>query len=133
MLTISIEKVCYLIGKARAFDAQIAPEASELEDNPLDDPLEVLFAESDDPAIEELKRFFESLSEDETIELLALTWLGQGDYDVEEWGDALADAKEYADERRVEAFLGIPLLGDYLEEGLAEFGLSCAEFEAGRA
>ena len=27
---------------------------------------------------------------------------------------------------------GTPLLGDYLEEGLAELGLSCEEYEIGR-
>ncbi|WP_395698378.1 DUF3775 domain-containing protein [Methylocella sp.] len=27
-------------------------------------------------------------------------------------------------------FLGMPLLADYLEEGLAQFGRSCGDFEA---
>jgi Protein of unknown function (DUF3775) len=28
--------------------------------------------------------------------------------------------------------MGEPLLSDYLEEGLSQFGFSCAEFEIGR-
>ncbi len=28
--------------------------------------------------------------------------------------------------------MGEPMLGDYLEEGLSQFGFSCAEFEIGR-
>jgi hypothetical protein len=32
----------------------------------------------------------------------------------------------------VRYLIGIPLLGDYLEDGLNEFGLSCTDFEAGR-
>ena len=34
---------------------------------------------------------------------------------------------------RIAAYLmGEPLLSDYLEEGLSQFGFSCAEFEIGR-
>jgi Protein of unknown function (DUF3775) len=32
----------------------------------------------------------------------------------------------------VDYLIGTPLLADYLENGLSEFGLSCAEFELGR-
>ena len=74
----------------------------------------------------------ESLNEDETVELLALVWIGEGDYDVEEWEDALADARDNPDERRPEALLSIPLLGDYLDEGLAELGLFLQTRNLGR-
>jgi hypothetical protein len=133
MLTIPLEKVCFLIIKAREFDAKMEPEVPEPGDNPIDDAdREILFDYPDDPTVEEIRGFIESLNEDETVELLALVWVGQGDYDVEEWEEAVADARDNPDERRVEAFLGIPLLGDFLEEGLAEFGLSCEEVDLRR-
>ena len=37
MLTIPLEKVCYLIIKAREFDAKMDPEVPEPGDNPTDD------------------------------------------------------------------------------------------------
>lgn len=133
MLTIALEKVCFLIIKAREFDAKMEPEVPEPGDNPTDDAeREILFDYPDDPTVEEIRGFIESLNEDEMTDLLALVWVGQGDYDAEDWEDALADARDNPDERRVESFLGIPLLGDFLEEGLAEFGLSCEEIDFNR-
>lgn len=133
MLTIALEKVCFLIVKAREFDAKMEPEVPEPGDNPTDDAdREVLFDYPDDPTVEEIRGFIESLNEDELVEILALVWIGEGDYDVDEWESAVADARENPDERRTEALLSIPLLGDFLEEGLAEMGYSCSDEELGR-
>ena len=133
MLSIALEKVCFLIIKAREFDAKMDPEVPEPGDNPIDDAdREVLFDYPDDPTVEELRGFITSLNEDELVEILALVWIGEGDYDVEEWQSAVADARDNPDERRPEALLSIPLLGDYLEEGLAEMGYSCSDEEMGR-
>ena len=133
MLTIALEKVCYLIIKAREFDAKMDPEVPEPGDNPTDDAdREVLFDYPEDPTVEEIRGFLENLNEDETTELLALVWVGEGDYDVEEWSEAIEDARDNPDERRADAFLNIPLLGDYLEEGLAELSLSCNDVNLSR-
>jgi hypothetical protein len=133
MLTIAIEKVCYLIIKAREFDAKMEPETPEPGDNPTDDAdREILFDYPEDPTVEEIRGFLESLNEDELTELVALIWIGEGDYDAEDWEDALADARDNPDERRPESLLGIPLLGDYLDEGLAELGYSCQDVTTGR-
>lgn len=133
MLTIALDKICFLIIKAREFDAKMEPEVPEPGDNPTDDAdREVLFDYPDDPTVEEIRGFIESLNEDELVEILALVWIGEGDYDVEEWQSAVADARDNPDERRAEALLSIPLLGDFLEEGLAEMGYSCTDEETGR-
>jgi len=133
MLTIALEKVCFLIIKAREFDAKMEPEVPEPGDNPTDDAdREVLFDYPDDPTVEEIRGFIESLNEDEIVEILALVWIGEGDYDVEEWESALADARDNPDERHPDALLSIPLLGDYLEEGLAELGYSCRDEQLNR-
>jgi hypothetical protein len=132
-LTIDHEKVCYLIIKAREFDAKMEAEVPEPGDNPADDAeREILFDYPDDPTVEEIRGFLGSLNEDEMIELLALMWVGSGDYDIDEWDDALNDARDDADSRRPDALLGMPLLGDFLDEGLAQFGISCADVELGR-
>ncbi len=133
MLTIALDKICFLIIKAREFDAKMEPEVPEPGDNPTDDAdREVLFDYPDDPTVEEIRGFIESLNGDELVEVLALVWIGEGDYDVEEWQSAVADARDNPDERRAEALLSIPLLGDFLEEGLAEMGYSCTDEEMGR-
>lgn len=130
MLTIALEKVCFLIVKAREFDAKIEPVISDPGDNPTDDDArETLFDSADDATAEEIAGLIESLNIDEQAEVLALVWLGSGDYDVEEWEQALADARDAPESRRAESLLSIPLLADYLEEGLAELGYSCEDVE----
>jgi hypothetical protein len=130
MLTIAPQKVCFLIIKAREFDAKVEPEIPDPGDNPIDDAdREILFDYPDDPTVEEIEGFLGGLNEDELSELLALLWIGRGDYDVSEWQDAVSTAAGDSDNRRVEAFLSIPLLADYLEEGLSQLGYSCEDVE----
>jgi hypothetical protein len=45
-----------------------------------------------------------------------------------EWRAAVAEARARREGETSVYLLGIPLLGDYLEDGLAEFGLSCDDF-----
>ena len=129
-LTIDHQKICFLIIKAREFDAKMEVETPEPGSNPADDgEREILFDYPDDPTAEEIRGLIANLNEDELAELLALTWVGGGDYDVDEWDDALAEARDNPDALRPDSFLGVPLLGDLLEEGLADLGLSCADVE----
>ncbi len=131
MLTIDPERVCFLIVKAREFDAKVEPQVSDRGDNPTDDAeREVLFDYPDDPTVEEITACLESLNVDEAAEVLALVWIGAGDYDASEWRQAVAAARDDPDSRRAEALLGIPLLGDYLEEGLTALGYSCDDTAA---
>ncbi|MDP6818364.1 MAG: DUF3775 domain-containing protein, partial [Alphaproteobacteria bacterium] len=101
--------------------------------NPSDDhAIDVLEALADDPTFEELTSFINALNDDEQIELVALAWLGRGDYTIDEWEDARRDAAEARTDHTASYLLGIPLLGDYLEEGLAAHKLSCQAFEINR-
>jgi hypothetical protein len=85
----------------------------------------------DDPVAQELRGFIGALNEDEQIDLVALTWLGRGDGTIADWDELRAEASRAHNKRTATYLLGIPLLADYLEEGLAQFGLSCEEFELG--
>jgi len=69
------------------------------------------------------------MNEDEQAELIALTWLGRGDYLIVEWAQAIADAQNRRSVPSSEYLLGIPLLPDFLEEGLAAMGQSCVPYE----
>ncbi len=78
-LTISPEKVCFIIIKAREFDAKDEVTEPDPGSNPSDDKdVSVLEDHGDDPVVEELTSLINSLSEDEQIDLVALAWLGRG-------------------------------------------------------
>ena len=69
-----------------------------------------------------------SLNDDQVAELLALVWLGRGDFDKDTWGEALAEAQVTRNERAVRYLVGTPLLGDLIEEGLAQLGRPLPEW-----
>ncbi len=132
-LAISPEKVCFIIIKAREFDAKDEVTDPDSGSNPSDDKdYSVLEDHADDPVVEELTSFINSLSEDEQIDLVALTWLGRDDYTASDWPSVRAEASRAHNNRTAEYLLGNPLLGDFLEEGLSMLGRSCEEFEIGR-
>jgi hypothetical protein len=129
-LTISPETVCFIILKAREFDVKDVVTEPNPGSNPSDDrDAAVLEDHSDDPVAEELTSLIDSLSEDEQIDLVALTWLGRDDYSAGDWSAVRAEASRAHNKRTSNYLLGTPLLGDFLEEGLSMLGYSCAEFE----
>jgi hypothetical protein len=133
MLEISPEKVCWIVVKAREFDAKVEVVEPDPGSNPSDEDMrEVLEDYADDPTYQELVEFIGGLNEDEQVELVALAWLGRGDYGVDEWNDLLAEARRARTGHTAEYLLGMPLLADYIEEGLAAMDLSCEEFKMGR-
>ncbi len=132
-LSISPEKVCFIIFKAREFDAKDAVSEPDPGSNPSDDKeAAILEDHEDDPVVEELTSFINSLSQDEQIDLVALTWLGRDDYSADDWPSVRAEAAEAYNEHTTDYLIGTPLLGDFLEEGLALLGRSCEEFEIDR-
>ena len=132
-LSISSEKVCFLIVKAREFDVQDVD--TELEDgaNATDDRMiDVLEESSDNPVQQEIRVFVAEMGEDEKADLIGLLRLGRGDGTMEEWEAMRAEGMREHNGNVAAYLLGEPLLGDYLEEGLSQFGMSCTEFEIGR-
>jgi Protein of unknown function (DUF3775) len=132
-LTISSESVCFIIIKAREFDAQDVVTDPDSGSNAADDgAASVLEAHSDDLTQKELVAFINALSEEEQTDLVALLWLGRGDGTMEDWDDLRDEAQRQHNARTATYLLGEPLLSDHLEEGLSQFGLTCEDFEIGR-
>ncbi len=132
-LAISPEKVCFIIIKGREFDAKEEISEPDPGSNPSDDKdVEVLEDYGDDPVVEEITSLINSLSVDEQLDLVALAWLGRDDNTVEDWADLRQEAADAHNERTAEYLLGMPNLGDLLEEGLSALGLSCEDYEMGR-
>lgn len=130
-LTISPEQAFYIIVKAREFDEQIESTNPNSGSNPADDSeVDVLEEEADDPVQQELEEALEALNVDEQLDLIALTWLGRGEY--QSFAEAREEASDMRDKHISEYLIGTPKLGDYLEEGLAQLGLSLEDFERDR-
>jgi hypothetical protein len=129
-LAISAEKVAQILAKARQFDVKDVVTDPDPGSNASDDAMvSVLEDHTDDPVRTELTAIIRGLNQDEQIDLVALAWLGRGDGDLDHWDDIRAEASRAHNRRTAEYLLGTPLLGDYLEEALAQLGHSSEEFE----
>lgn len=129
-LSISPEKAFAILNKARQFDVKDAVTEPDPGSNASDDMmLSVLEDHADDPVRNELLEIIRGLNEDEQIDLVAMAWLGRGDGDLEDWSDLRSEAARAHNNRTAEYLLGIPILADYLEEALSQFGHSSEEFE----
>jgi hypothetical protein len=126
MLDLNPETVCFIIGKAHQFHAK---EEVVLPDGPFgpgdSSALQVLADHRSDATFAELRNTINDLEPDQQVQLVALMWLGRGDYDLEEWEDALEQARESWSAHTAEYLIATPLVADYLEEGLSMHGYSC--------
>jgi hypothetical protein len=92
-LSISPEKVCYIIAKAREFDAKDVVTDPDDASNPTDDAMiSVLEDHRDDPVVQEIAATIFAMNDDEQIDLVALAWLGRGDGSVKDWDELRAEA-----------------------------------------
>jgi len=131
-LSISSDKVCHIIVKAREFDVQDVETDPDSGSNATDDSmLSVLESHGDDPTYQELEAFIDGLTEDEQIDLVALTWLGRGDGGLADWPELRREARRAHNSRTAAYLLAKPMLADHLEEGLSACGGSCEDFEKG--
>jgi hypothetical protein len=130
-LTVSPETAFYIIVKAREFDERVEPTDPDSGSNPSDDrEVDVLEEEADDPVEQELEAALVALNVDEQLDLIALMWLGRGDFPT--FAEARQEASDMRDKHIPSYLIGTPKLGDYLEEGLAQLGISLEDFEKNR-
>lgn len=132
-LSISPETAFYILEKAREYEEKVAPTDPDPGSNPADDRgVDVLEDLADDPTLAELVAAVRALNDDQQADLIALLWLGRGDFSVEEW----TESRRLARERRVTPVAryvaGTPLASDYIEEGLSQLGYDLSGAETGR-
>lgn len=119
------ETLAYIVLKAKAFDALLeADDPSDGSDSVDDRFVDALEDERDNPVQRELRSAIASLDVDAKATLVALTWLGRGDYDAGEWREALTTARERAENSTARYLMGVPLLGDYIEDGADKLGIN---------
>ncbi len=128
-MDIALDKVCDFIIRAKAIDVKEGVTDPASGSNPIDDGnIDSLMASPDDATEQELRDVIAGLNEDERADLIALVYIGGGYMEPEEWGAAVRLAREGDEASAVSAadwLIGIPNLGDLLEEGLALMGRSC--------
>jgi Protein of unknown function (DUF3775) len=127
-LSIPTEKICFIIEKAKEFDAKDEVTDPDDSSNPADDAMiAVLEDHKDDPVVQEIAAVIHSMSIDEQVDLVTLAWLGRGDGTLDDWDELHGEAERAHNNRTASYLLGMPLLPDYLEEALSQFGISCEE------
>lgn len=134
-LSVPRETLVYIIEKARAFDAAVPPVLIEDGSNPIDDEAgdtSILEDRPDNPTAQELQEALTSLNDDQRNEMVALIWVGRGDFTSDEWNEATDTARERHNGKEAHYLMGTPLLADYLEEGAAQLGYSREDLEEGR-
>ena len=131
-LTIDPDTVRLFILKAKALSAALNHDYDaggehevELNDQSRDNHHHDGLAEeeSEDLTERELRALINDLNVDEAAELIAIAWIGRGDYDVSEWTHVVAEARERGGGRRASRYLlSMPMLGGWLEDGLDAIG-----------
>lgn len=119
VITIPLETLAFIVVKARGFDVKVAPLDQDDGSNPADDCEQVVLGVG----------ALAALNVDQMDELLAIVWIGRGDYQKEEWCDALAVARDSRDEHKPRYLARMPLLADYIEDGLDALGYSLEDIE----
>ncbi len=130
-LEIAPEKVAHVIIKAREYNAKVGAWNTSPEEGDADeDPEAILEGFANDPTRAELAGFIDALNDDEQAELVALAWVGRGTFEPEEFAEAVETAKSERINATAQYLLGLPLLADYLEEGLEKLGYSVEDIES---
>lgn len=130
-LSIGPDTVRLFIEKANAIHAEVLEDYEdgsehevELDDNARQSHHHDGLAEevTENLLAQELRQLIADLNVDEIAELIALAWIGRGDFDASEWAEAVAAARERGTRRVADYLLGMPMLGDWLEDGLEAIG-----------
>jgi len=124
VIELNPDTVRFIIDKAREFqtheDLDLSEAPASLEIGDWSD--EALAGFSEDFTYQELESTIEDLEPDQQISLVALMWLGRGDFSIEQWQEALDRAADEHNSRTARYLIATPLLAEYLEEALALHG-----------
>ena len=129
-LRISTEKVCALIEAAREVAGKVPSTAGDKTTTGDDSELVTIedpegIGEDEDARRREMVDFIAGLNVEEQTDLLALILVGRGDYDTEEWDDAVAEAESRIAARDPDYMIGDAALPEYLGDGLEALGRPC--------
>lgn len=108
-----------VLAQVRAVKAQVPPvDPDAASDGPDDDMREVLSKRAgSDGALRDMLR---GLGQRELEEMVALAWIGRGDYEPVQWEEALADVGRTVDLPLVDYLLAMPLLAEFVADAYGQ-------------
>lgn len=128
MLHIPLDSLCYIIAKTREFQAKEDVVIPQIPSSPSEDwALQILADHGGDYTVAELVDAIGEMNQRQRAELIALMWVGRGDYEIEDWESAVDDAIGDHSVRAAAYLLCHPMVSDHLEEGLIAHGYSCQD------
>jgi len=115
------DTVRFIIETAREFHTRRDVVLEEIPEIPTEDwSLPTRVDGAADPYYEEMKTTINDLEPDQQVSLVALMWVGRGDFSSGEWADALKLAGERWTKHTADYLIGTAMLADYLSEGLEQ-------------
>ena len=127
-LGVSLETVATVVDLARAIQVKEETDADQATED-ANSEAALLQESPDDMTEDSLRQFIDELNEDEQAALIALAWVGRGDYGPEDWEEARSLAAERNESGTASYLLEMDMLGDLFAEGVASFGLSIEDVE----
>jgi hypothetical protein len=127
-LGVSLETVATVVDLARSMQGKEETDADQATED-ANSEAALLQETPDDMTEDALRLFIDELNDDEQAALIALTWIGRGDYGPEDWEEARSLAAERNESEPASYLLQMDMLGDLLAEGVASFGLSIEDVE----
>lgn len=127
MLEISPAKVAHIIVRAREYDAKTGAWDDDGSSETGSDSILEDFRS--DLTRNEVAEFIAGLNIDEQVNLVALMWVGRGTFAPEDFAEAVSTARTERVNKTEDYLLGVPLLSDYLEEGLDKMGYTIEDAE----
>lgn len=120
-LELNRDTVHFIIDKSREFhtrDDVVFDDEPEVADEDLSEQVTADYG--GDPYYRELKTTIEDLEPDQQQLLVALMWVGRGDFSTEEWSDAVKHAENSWNDHTADYLIGTAMVADYLAEGLEQ-------------
>ncbi|MGZ3273888.1 MAG: DUF3775 domain-containing protein [Caulobacteraceae bacterium] len=124
-LSLDPDTAFFIVLKTRAFDAKEAETDPDEGSNPSDDKeIDILQFQPDDAVEEEIAAAVDALNQDQKLDLIALAWIGRGDFTFDQWAEARESARDVGPTQTARYLLGMPTVSDYLEDALSQLGYS---------
>lgn len=129
VLTVTPDSAFGILLLARQFDVKVPQTDPDSGSNPSDDGgVDALEFGAHDDTRRELVSLISDLNDDEQADLIGLVLLGCGDFTLAEWDEARQEGRDLGRAHIPDTIAGIPLVSDYLEEGLSLFGETLADY-----
>lgn len=128
-LDVSLERLSVIIHLARMHEADLlAVDASDSRD----DAGGGASTPEQDPSERDLRAAIAALPADEQAVLVALVWIGRGDFAPQEFDEALTRSFDRKGSSIPDYLLGLPALADTLVKGTTACGADFNAYESGR-